>query len=79
MPLVSSSRCGAAKAVPSCIPCIFGIAFSAILKGLFIIIANKKLITHLMGYLIMENGIFLLSLAIGSDMPHIVSLGVSLI
>jgi hydrogenase-4 membrane subunit HyfE len=32
-----------------------------------------------MGYLIMENGIFLLSLAIGSDMPHIVSLGVSLI
>ncbi len=59
-------------------PLHFGIAFAAILKGLFIIIANKKLITHLMGYLIMENGIFLLSLALGSQMPHIVSLGVSL-
>ncbi|MDD2227877.1 MAG: hypothetical protein PHY48_00520 [Candidatus Cloacimonetes bacterium] len=59
-------------------PLHFGIAFAAILKGLFIIIANKKLITHLMGYLIMENGIFLLSLALGSKMPHVVSLGVSL-
>ncbi|MCK9310321.1 MAG: hypothetical protein PHH43_04595 [Candidatus Cloacimonetes bacterium] len=59
-------------------PLHFGIAFAAILKGLFIIIANKKLITHLMGYLIMENGIFLLSLALGSQMPHVVSLGVSL-
>lgn len=66
------------KSSPKLYPLHFGIAFSAMLKGLFIIIANKKLITHLMGYLIMENGIFLLSLAIGSDMPHIVSLGVSL-
>jgi hydrogenase-4 component E len=66
------------KSSPNIYPLHFGIAFSAILKGLFIIIANKKLITHLMGYLIMENGIFLLSLAIGSEMPYIVSLGVSL-
>lgn len=59
-------------------PLNLGIAFAAILKGLFIIIANKKLITHLMGYLIMENGIFLLSLAIASEVPAVVSLGVSL-
>ncbi|MCB5261127.1 MAG: hypothetical protein LHW64_09650 [Candidatus Cloacimonetes bacterium] len=59
-------------------PLEFGIAFATILKGIFIIIANKKLITHLMGYLIMENGIFLLSLSAGSDLPYIVSLGVSL-
>jgi len=59
-------------------PLEFGIAFATILKGLFIIIANKKLITHLMGYLILENGIFLLSLSAGSHLPYIVSLGVSL-
>ncbi|MCB5269155.1 MAG: hypothetical protein WCS58_01490 [Candidatus Cloacimonadaceae bacterium] len=59
-------------------PLEFGIAFATIIKGLFIIIANKKLITHLMGYLIMENGIFLLSLAVGGDLPHIISLGISL-
>lgn len=66
------------KSSPNVYPLHFGVAFAAILKGLFIIIANKKLITHLMGYLIMENGIFMLSLSIGSEMPHIVSLGVSL-
>lgn len=60
------------------LPLEFGIAFATIIKGLFIIIANKKLITHLIGYLIMENGIFLLSLAVGSELPHIISLGISL-
>lgn len=66
------------KTVSGIHPLQLGIAFAAILKGLFIIIANKKLITHLMGYLIMENGIFLLSLAAAREMPYIVSLGVSL-
>lgn len=66
------------KSSPNLHPLHFGIAFAAILKGLFIIIANKKLITHLMGYLIMENGIFMLSLSVGAQMPHVVSLGVSL-
>ena len=66
------------KNSPNVEPLLFGIAFSSILKGLFIIITNKKLITHLMGYLILENGIFLLSLAASREMPYIVSLGVSL-
>lgn len=66
------------KSTPNVHPLQFGIAFAAILKGLFIIIANKKLITHLMGYLFLENGIFLLSLAASGEMPYIVSLGVSL-
>jgi len=59
-------------------PLEFGIAFAAILKGIFIIIANKKLITHLIGYLVLENGIFVLSLAVGSHLPYVVSLGISL-
>jgi hydrogenase-4 component E len=72
--LAASAPVGSLKVFPL----EFGIAFATILKGLFIIIANKKLITHLMGYLIMENGIFLLSLSAGSHLPYIVSLGVSL-
>lgn len=59
-------------------PLEFGIAFATIIKGLFIIIANKKLITHLIGYLIMENGIFMLSLSVGGKLPQLVSLGISL-
>lgn len=66
------------KTTPNIHPLQFGIAFAAMLKGLFIIIANKKLITHLMGYLFLENGIFLLSLSAAREMPYIVSLGVSL-
>jgi len=59
-------------------PLEFGIAFATILKGIFIIIANRKLITHLVGYLILENGVFMLSLSAGSHLPYIVSLGVSM-
>jgi len=59
-------------------PLEFGVAFAAMIKGIFIIIANKKLISHLIGYLILENGIFLLALSAGSHLPYIVNLGVSL-
>jgi hydrogenase-4 component E len=56
----------------------FGAAMSAIATGLFIIISRKKVITHVMGYVMMENGIFLLSLSFSGEMPFIVNLGVLL-
>jgi hydrogenase-4 component E len=48
------------------------------LTGFFIIATRKKLITHIMGYMILENGIFLLSLSAAKEMPFIVNLGVSM-
>ena len=59
-------------------PIYFGAALSAIATGLFIIISRKKVITHVMGYVMMENGIFLLSLSFSGEMPFIVNLGVLL-
>jgi hydrogenase-4 component E len=59
-------------------PLHFGMSISAILIGLFIVLTRKKLVTHVMGYIIMENGIFLLSLAVAPTMPGIVELGVAL-
>ena len=56
----------------------FGAALSAIATGLFIIISRKKVITHVMGFVMMENGIFLLSLSFAGEMPFIVNLGVLL-
>ena len=56
----------------------FGISIATIITGLFIIITRKKILTHVMGYMLLENGIFLLSLAIAKEMPFIVSLGVLL-
>jgi hydrogenase-4 component E len=54
------------------------VSFSTLLTGLYIIISRKKVITHVMGYLVLENGVFILSLAIGNHQPMFVNLGVLL-
>jgi hydrogenase-4 component E len=51
----------------------FTAAISSIIVGLFVAINNRDLITHLVSYLVIENGIFLLSLALGSEMPMFVN------
>lgn len=59
-------------------PLFFGISISTMITGLFIIISRKKVITHVIGYMTFENGIFLLSLSVAKEMPLIVNLGVLL-
>lgn len=56
----------------------FGVAVSTMLTGFWIIITRKMLVTHVIGYLILENGVFLLSLAVAREMPLLVNLGVLL-
>jgi len=56
----------------------FTAAISSILVGLFIAITNRDLVTHLISYLVIENGIFLLSLALGSEMPMFVNAAILL-
>jgi len=56
----------------------FGISISTILISLFIITTRKKILTHVIGYIMMENGIFLLSLSVTKEMPIIVNLGILL-
>jgi hydrogenase-4 component E len=56
----------------------FIVALSAIFTGLYIIASRKKIITHVMGYLLIENGVFVLSLAVGNEMPMLVNLGIML-
>lgn len=53
-------------------------SISSILTGLLMIIRRRKIITQIVGYMVFENGIFLLSLAIGNHMPMIVNVGVLL-
>jgi hydrogenase-4 component E len=59
-------------------PFYFGISISTIITGLFIIVSRKKIITHVMGYMMFENGIFLLALSMAREMPFIVAIGVLL-
>lgn len=56
----------------------FIVALSALFTGLYIILTRKKLITHVMGFLVMENGVFILSLAVGNEMPMLVNTGILL-
>lgn len=56
----------------------FVVALSTLFTGLYIIATRHKIITHVMGYLIIENGVFILSLAVGNEMPVLVNLGILL-
>ncbi len=56
----------------------FIVSLSTLFTGLYFIASRKKIITHVMGYLMIENGVFVLSLAVGHEMPNLVNLGIML-
>lgn len=56
----------------------FVVALSSLFTGLYFIASRRKIITHVIGYLIIENGVFVLSLAVGNEMPMLVNLGIML-
>lgn len=56
----------------------FASGFSAIAIGIYIIIFRKKLIVHVCGFLVLENGIFLFGTAVASELPMLIELGVLL-
>ena len=59
-------------------PLYFGISIVLIIASLFLIVNRKRIITHILCYMILENGIFLLSLSVANEMPMLVNLGVLL-
>jgi hydrogenase-4 component E len=56
----------------------FIVSLSTLFTGLYFIASRKKIIAHVMGYLMIENGVFILSLAVGNEMPNLVNLGIML-
>lgn len=56
----------------------FVVALSALFTGLYIIVTRRKIITHVMGFLVIENGVFVLSLAVGNEMPMVINTGIML-
>lgn len=56
----------------------FVVALSSLFTGLYFIATRRKIITHVIGYLVIENGVFVLSLAVGNEMPMMVNLGIML-
>ncbi|MCP9473585.1 MAG: hydrogenase, partial [Nitrospira sp.] len=52
------------------------IALAIVLIGLFTMIARQKAVTQLVGFLVVENGLFLGATAATHGMPFVVELGV---
>lgn len=54
------------------------VALSALFTGLYLIITRRKIVTHVMGFMVIENGVFMLSLTVGNEMPLLVNAGILL-
>ena len=54
------------------------ISLFAIFTGLLLIISHKKVFSHLVGFLVLENAVFLFSIAIGNEMPMLINTGILL-
>lgn len=52
--------------------------FHAIVTGLFLIISRRKAITQVLGYLVLENGIYAFGVCLVHDAPLLIELGVLL-
>ncbi|PKL92864.1 MAG: hypothetical protein CVV21_00545 [Candidatus Goldiibacteriota bacterium HGW-Goldbacteria-1] len=53
---------------------VFASGFSSVICGLLIIMFRKKLIVHAIGFLILENGIFLFGAAVHFELPFLVEI-----
>ena len=56
----------------------FGVALYALLSGLILIVMRKRIFAHLVGFLVIENGVFLFSMAIGVELPLLINLAIML-
>ena len=56
----------------------FSTGITAIIMGLLFIIINKNITVHIISFIVIENGVFLMALAIGNEMPMLVNTAVLL-
>lgn len=56
----------------------FGVALYALLSGLILIVLRQRIFSHMIGFLVIENGVFLFSTAIGVEMPLVINVTILL-
>jgi hydrogenase-4 component E len=59
-------------------PLLVPVALSTILVGLLVIVSRRLAISQVLGYIVMENGIYVLGLALVREIPALVEMGVLL-
>ncbi len=64
--------------VPARSPMVLPLAMFTIMAGLFAIVSRRSALTQVLGYLVMENGIYAFGLAFALSQPMLVELGILL-
>lgn len=55
---------------------VIPVSFSLMMTGLFLVVARRTAVNQVLGYLVLENGIYAFSLAMVRDVPFLVEIGV---
>jgi len=63
---------------PAISPLMVPVAFFITLVGLFVIVSRRKALTQVLGYVVLENGIYLFGVGLAAGTPMVVELGVLL-
>ena len=63
---------------PSVNMVFFGVALYSLLSGLILIVLRSRIFSHMVGFLVIENGVFLFSTAIGVEMPLLINTAILL-
>ena len=53
-------------------------AFTTLLFGFFMLVSRKKAITQVIGYLVLENGVYMFGLGLAAALPLVIDLGILL-
>jgi hydrogenase-4 component E len=61
--------------VPAKSPLVVPLALFTIMVGFFVVISRRKALTQVLGYLVMENGIYAFGLAFATNQPLLIELG----
>jgi hydrogenase-4 component E len=72
------SRFQLPPAVPVASRLAIPVAVATLLSGLFVIVTRRQALTQVLGYLVLENGIFVFGLALAHEEPLLVEMGILL-
>jgi hydrogenase-4 component E len=63
---------------PAASPLVLPLALATILIGLFLIVSRRMALMQVVGYLVLENGIFIFGVALAREQPLLVEMGILL-
>jgi hydrogenase-4 component E len=63
---------------PAASPLVLPLALATILIGLFLIVSRRMALLQVVGYLVLENGIFIFGVALAQEQPLLVEMGILL-